>query len=82
MEEQILRAPLRVKTMKKLLIATLLLASAIVLLAAEIPEKTDLESMTEESLTSFGEAVMKKDFSDFNQDIATVWQKQITAEKQ
>jgi opacity protein-like surface antigen len=67
--------------MKKLLLITLSLATAVVARAADVPEKEDLTSMTETSLISFGQAVKKKDFSGFYEDIASVWQKQTTAEK-
>jgi hypothetical protein len=67
--------------MKTLLLITLSLAAAIAARAADIPEKADLISMTESSVLSFGKAVKKKDFSGFYEDIASVWQKQTTAEK-
>jgi len=67
--------------MKKLLLITLSLATAIAARAADVPEKAELTSMTENSLISFGQAVQKKDFSGFYEDIAAVWQKQTTAEK-
>ena len=67
--------------MKKLLLITLSLATAIAARAADVPEKADLVSMTESSLISFGKAVKKKDFYGFYDDIAIVWQKQTTAEK-
>lgn len=47
----------------------------------EVPDEADLKTMTEESLTSFGRGVKKKDFSKFYEDIAVVWQKQTTPEK-
>jgi hypothetical protein len=49
--------------------------------SAEIPDKSQLESMTEKSLVSFGRAVKKKDFTAFYEDIAGLWQKQTTPEK-
>ena len=49
--------------------------------AAEIPSKEDIKTMTEDSLLAFGEAVKNKDFSDFYDDIADLWQKQTTAKK-
>jgi hypothetical protein len=67
--------------MKKLLLITLSLATAIAARAADIPEQAELISMSESSLISFGKAVKKKDFSGFYEDIAAVWQKQTTAEK-
>jgi hypothetical protein len=67
--------------MKKLLLITLSIVTAIAARAADIPEETELASMTESSLVSFGKAVKKKDFSGFYEDIAAVWQKQTTAEK-
>lgn len=67
--------------MKKLLLITLSLATAIAARAADVPEKAELISMTESSLLSFGKAVKEKDFSGFYEDIAAVWQKQTTAEK-
>jgi len=67
--------------MKKLLLITLFLTAAMTLEAAEIPSKEDIKTMTEDSLLAFGEAVKNKDFSDFYDDIADLWQKQTTAKK-
>ena len=64
-----------------LLAIALSLASAFSLIASEVPEKAALKTMTEASLTSFGDAVKDKDFSSFYGDIASIWQKQTTAEK-
>jgi hypothetical protein len=61
--------------------ATFLLIAAVGLRAADIPAAADLKSMTEETLTSFGESVKKRDFSSFYEDIAEIWQKQTSAEK-
>jgi hypothetical protein len=49
--------------------------------SGEVPEETELKSMTETSLLSFGRAVKKKDFSRFYEDVASVWQKQTSPEK-
>jgi hypothetical protein len=49
--------------------------------AAEVPEEKELKKMTESSLVSFGRAVKAKDFSEFYEDVAKVWQKQTTAKK-
>jgi hypothetical protein len=49
--------------------------------SAEVPEESDLKSMTTTSLLAFGEAVKKKDFSSFYEDVASVWQEQTTAKK-
>jgi hypothetical protein len=49
--------------------------------SGEVPEETELKSMTEASLLSFGRAVKKKDFSKFYEDVASVWQKQTSPEK-
>ena len=49
--------------------------------AADIPDKSELKSMTQASILSFGEAVKKQDFSSFYEDIAPIWQKQTTATK-
>ena len=50
-------------------------------IAADVPDEADLKTMTENSLTSFGRGVKKKDFSKFYEEIAVVWQKQTTPEK-
>lgn len=49
--------------------------------SAEVPEKDEIKTMTSETMTSFGEALKKKDFEEFYDDIAEVWKKQTTAEK-
>ena len=49
--------------------------------AADAPEKSEIKKMTDETMTSFGEALKKKDFTDFYENVADVWKKQITAEK-
>ena len=49
--------------------------------AADVPDEADLKTLTEDSLTSFGKGVKKKDFSSFYEDIAEIWQKQTTPEK-
>jgi len=49
--------------------------------APDVPEKSEIKNMTEETLTSFGEALKEKDFSSFYTDIANVWKKQTTPEK-
>ncbi len=67
--------------MKKLLFTALSLSAVLAVHASEVPEEADIKSMTEASLISFGRAVKKQDFSSFYEDIATVWQKQTTAEK-
>lgn len=67
--------------MKRLSLITLSLGLALAVRAADVPEEDDVKSMTESSLLSFGRAVKKKDFSDFYEDIASVWQKQTSAEK-
>jgi hypothetical protein len=67
--------------MKKLLFTTVLLASALVIRAAEIPDQDELKTMTDSAITSFGKAVKKKDFSGFYKEIAGMWQKETTPEK-
>jgi hypothetical protein len=61
----------------------LLVALAVVLpiRAAEVPEKSEIKKMAEESMTLFGEGLKQKDFADFYENIAEVWKKQTTAEK-
>lgn len=49
--------------------------------AADVPEKAEIRKMTEETMTAFGEALKKKDFSDFYENIADIWKKQTSAEK-
>jgi len=49
--------------------------------AADVPEKSEIKKMTEETMTSFGEALKQKDFTDFYGDIAKLWKKQTTPEK-
>ncbi len=67
--------------MKRLILITLTLATAVALRAAEVPEEADIRTMTEDSLRSFGQGLKDKDFSEFYDDIAAAWQKQTTAEK-
>lgn len=67
--------------MNKLFLITLCLTAAVALQGAEIPSKEELKRMSEDSLLEFGEAVKNKDFSDFYDDIADLWQKQTTAKK-
>ncbi len=67
--------------MKKILLIPLLFVATLAASAAEVPEEADIKSMTESSLRSFGKAVKKQDFSGFYEDIASIWQKQTTAEK-
>jgi len=67
--------------MKKLLFVSLLFVSLVGLRASEVPEEAELKAMTAKSLTSFGKAIKKQDFSGFYEDIAEVWQKQTSAEK-
>ncbi len=47
----------------------------------EVPDEDEVKTLTENSLTSFGKGVKKKDFSKFYDDIAVVWQKQTSPEK-
>lgn len=49
--------------------------------SSDVPDESDLKAMTDTSVLAFGEAVKEKDFSDFYEDIASVWQKQTTPEK-
>ncbi len=67
--------------MRKLPFIALSLSLALSLRAADLPKESDLKSLSKNSLVSFGEAVKKKDFSEFYDDIAALWQKQTTAEK-
>ncbi len=67
--------------MKRLILITLVLATAVALRAAEVPDEADIRTMTEDSLRSFGQGLKDKDLSEFYDDIAVAWQKQITAEK-
>jgi hypothetical protein len=64
-----------------LLLVALAVAVVLPAQAAEVPEKSEIKKMTEETMTSFGEALKQKDFSDFYEDIADLWKKQTTAEK-
>ncbi len=64
-----------------ILLVSLVLLAARPLHAAEVPEKSELKKMTEETLTSFGEALKEKDFSTFCEDTASIWKKQTTPEK-
>ena len=67
--------------MKKIPLIALFLSLSLLARAAEVPEEEDLKSLSEASLLSFGEAVKAKDFSDFYEEIASVWQKQTSADK-
>jgi hypothetical protein len=64
-----------------ILLVSLALLTARPLHAADVPDKSEIKKMTEETLTSFGEALKEKDFSTFYEDIASIWKKQTTPEK-
>ena len=64
-----------------ILLVSLVLLVARPLHAADVPDKSELKKMTEETLTSFGEGLKEKDFSTFYEDIASLWKKQTTPEK-
>jgi hypothetical protein len=49
--------------------------------SAEVPEKSEIKKLTTESMTSFGEALKQKDFTNFYENIAEIWKKQTTPEK-
>ena len=57
------------------------LAAAPLLRADQVPEKSETKQMTEETMTSFGEALKQKDFSEFYNQISDIWKKQTTPEK-
>jgi hypothetical protein len=65
----------------KMILVSLALGLTLAARAAEVPDEEDVKSMTETSLTSFGRAVKKKDFSKFYEELAGVWQKQTSPEK-
>lgn len=67
--------------MKKLLLPILFLVTALPIRAAEVPEKSEIKKMTNESMTSFGEALKKKDFTEFYNSVAEIWKKQTSPEK-
>jgi hypothetical protein len=67
--------------MKTLFLISFSLAVAVAMHAAEVPEDSELKSMTERSILSFGRAVKKQDFSEFYDEIAEVWQKQTSPKK-
>ena len=48
---------------KQLLLITLFLATAVALPAAEVPDEADIQTLTEDSLRSFGLALLYKDFA-------------------
>ena len=62
-----------------LLVSFVLAAAAFPIRAAEVPEKSEVKKMTEESMTSFGEALKQKDFSEFYNNVADIWKKQTSA---
>ena len=59
----------------------LVVASSPLLRAAEVPDKSEIKEMTNETMTEFGEALKKKDFSEFHDHIADLWKKQVSADK-
>lgn len=69
--------------MKKvlLLVPFLFAAAAFPVRAAEVPEKSEIKNMTQESMTAFGEALKENDFSGFYDNIADIWKKQTNPEK-
>ena len=67
--------------MKKFLLPFCSLAFAVAVYAADIPEEKELKSMSQSSLLSFNQSVLKKDFSGFYDEIAALWQEQTTPEK-
>jgi hypothetical protein len=67
--------------MKKFLFLFILPLLAIVTQAADVPEESELTSMVDSSITSFGKSIKKKDFSGFYKEIAHLWQKQTTPEQ-
>ena len=69
------------KTPMKFILITLVLAVTLAARAAEVPDEEDVKALTDSSLTSFGRAVKKRDFSKFYEEIAGIWQKQTSPEK-
>ena len=65
----------------KFILITLVLAVTLAARAAEVPDEEDVKALTDSSLTSFGRALKKRDFSKFYEEIAAVWQKQTSPEK-
>ena len=66
--------------MKRFLLITLcLVAATIATQAAEVPSKKELRTMAEDTFQSFGRALKAKDFTEFYEETAKMWQKQTTA---
>jgi opacity protein-like surface antigen len=69
--------------MKRLVVtATLFLACLIPVFAVDVPEESEIKSISDKMLLDWNKAMQKDDFAAFyKNDCAKVWQQQTTAEK-
>jgi hypothetical protein len=72
----------RMRTMRNILIACLLLVSlAVRAQTPELPTVRELTTLTRDSLAAFNRAIQAKDFTAFHKQISQLWREQITPAK-
>ena len=68
--------------MKKTLLIALSLCLCLTAFAKEeVPSEKELKKLALDSLLAFNDAIKQDDFTEFREQIATLWQKQVTAEQ-